>query len=66
LGVVLSVVVCPLPEVFLIIVDQIIYGEADELVLDAKVRAISATLFDDFGGLMAPLLNDIICHVKIA
>lgn len=37
--------------------DQRISGEPDDLVVDAEVGGLSATLFDDFGGLMAPLLN---------
>lgn len=37
--------------------DQRISSEPDDLVIDAEVRGLSATLFDDFGGLMAPLLN---------
>lgn len=37
--------------------DQRISGEPDDLVVDAEVEGLSVTLFDDFGGLMAPLLN---------
>lgn len=36
---------------------QRVSTESDDLVIDAEVRGLSATLFDDFGGLMAPLFN---------
>ena len=37
--------------------DQRVSNEQDDLVIDAEVRGLSTTLFDDFGGLMAPLFN---------
>eukprot|EP01018_Ginkgo_biloba_P007916 Gb_35998 [translate_table: standard] len=37
--------------------DPSISNEPDDLVIDAEVQRFSAILFDDFGGLMIPLLN---------
>ncbi|XP_057872719.2 uncharacterized protein LOC131078906 isoform X2 [Cryptomeria japonica] len=37
--------------------DQTNSSEPDDLVIDAQVQRLSTTFFDDFGGLMVPLLN---------
>ncbi|XP_010540792.1 PREDICTED: uncharacterized protein LOC104814451 [Tarenaya hassleriana] len=37
--------------------DQDLPGESDDMVIQAEIRTFSASLFDDYGGLMVPLVN---------